>query len=175
MDPSDVIRFDSLDAVGADTSVNSLLLLVGLLLLQLLYGAWFGVAYFLLIQPFVMFLDGRSLGMVLSGGFLAGFLIETVLSLTPGSILVGVGLAVLFTHLTVGVINWSLPIVQWVGGLLFLGIVFVFRASYLSLVYWQIHLPAVLPWIVTFLLLTGLLLVRWRMLVTTPRGDRYAR
>jgi hypothetical protein len=155
--------------------MNAVLGFAALLLLELAYGYGVGVAYFLLLFPFLVFLNGRSLGGVLTGGFLAGFTAEAIHGLTPGSLLVGIGLAVFLTHVSVGLINWSLPLVQLVGGLFFLGTIFGTRIVYLSVVYGQVHIPVVVPWLVTLLLGFVWLVVRWRTVVTTPRGERLSR
>lgn len=85
----------------------------------LLLVGGFPSSLLLLVCPY-LFVRNRSLWAVLYGGGAAAFFEEILHARLPGTLMLGVGVAVLLLHLGMDVLNWKHPGTRMVGLLVFL-------------------------------------------------------
>lgn len=128
--------------------------------------------YLLLIFPMFLYLRNVSSELLLGGTMLTGLLAEMVYGYLAGSLLFGLGVAVLVLESVRTIIQWKWLAVRIAGFFIFVFVVFSSRALFIYLIFRSLALPAWLPLLITVLIGTLFIVISFLtdMLSLTGKG-----
>lgn len=114
----------------------------------------------LLFYPVILFLNNRSVTVILTGTLSALFLTEVFHGYMPGSLVFAGGFSIYILHRTVGILNWSILPIQWLGSAGYALLILLARSLFLGVFNGLWILPFDRSWLFTYILFSLVLIFR---------------